>query len=83
MRFYLVMWENNIGDKVRKDIGKDVWLESEIKVREDLMLHGGVKQKNTILITATLEELWKQEKKSASLIKLCGSILRYAERTRI
>jgi predicted ATP-dependent endonuclease of OLD family len=79
----LVMWENNIGDKVRKDIGKDVWLESEIKVREDLMLHGGVKQKNTILITATLEELWKQEKKSASLIKLCGSILRYAEKTRI
>jgi len=79
----LVMWETNIGDKVREDIGEDVWLKSEMKVREELMLHGGIKQKNTILITATLEDLWEQSKQSASLIKLCGTILRYAEKMRI
>jgi len=36
-----------------------------------------------MLIAATLEELWKEDRKSASLIKLSAGILRYAEKLRM
>jgi len=79
----LVMWPTKIADKVRADFGEDVWLDAENKVRKELDLHDGVKQKNKILIAATLEELWNQGRKSASLVKLCAGILSYAEKRRV
>lgn len=79
----VVIWPTNIGDKVRVDFGEDCWLAAENKVRRELGLHDGVKQKNKMLIAATLEELWKEDRKSASLIKLSAGIIRYAEKLRI
>ena len=79
----IVMWPNRIGYSVLSDFGEDVWLKAENKVRADLGLHDGLRRKNKMLISATLEQLWKEGKKSASLIKLCGAILQYAETVRI
>lgn len=79
----LAMWPSKMADRVRADFGEDVWLQAENKVRNELGLHNGVKQKNKMLIAATLQELWKHERKSASLVKLCAGILRYAEKKRI
>ena len=74
-----VMWAKRIGDTVKEEIG-DAWEDAENKVREDKGFRDGVKRKNPMLITATLEELWNQGKQCASLIKLCGAILHYAQK---
>ena len=79
----IVMWPTQLADKVRADFGEDVWAEAENKVRQNLGLHDGVRRKNRMLIAATLEELWNQERKSATLLKLCAGILRYGEKMRI
>jgi hypothetical protein len=79
----LVMWPTKIADRVRADFGEDIWAAAENKVREDMGLHDGLKRKNKILIAATLDELWKEDRKSASLVKLSAGILRYAEKVRI
>jgi hypothetical protein len=79
----VVMWRTRIGDVVREDFGDDAWGKAQQKVRKDLQLEGRISAKNKVLIAGMLEELWKQGKKSASLIKLCGSILRYGEKMRV
>lgn len=79
----VVMWRTRIGDMVREDFGHDAWVKAQEKVRKDLQLEGRISPKNKVLIAGTLEELWKQGKKSASLIKLCGSILRYGEKMKV
>lgn len=79
----MVMWPTNLADNVHADFGEDDWSKAENKVRQNLELHDGVRRKNKMLIAATLEELWNQGHKSSTLIKLCGSILRYGEKVRI
>jgi len=79
----IVMWPTRMADKVRADFGEDIWAEAENKVRQNLGLHDGVRRKNRMLIAATLEDLWNQERKSATLLKLCAGILRYGEKMRI
>ena len=76
----VVMWPNRIGDTVHADFGADIWNEAANKVRQKLGLHNGVSGKNKILIAGTLEELWSQKKQSATLMKLCSEIIRYAQK---
>ena len=77
-----VMWPERISNTVREEFG-DAWEVIENKVRNEKALQDGVKSKNPMLIAATLEELWNQGKKSASLIKLCDAILYYAQKVGI
>lgn len=74
-----VMWPRTIGDTVAGEIG-GAWETVESKVRRERGLEDGVRRKNPILITATLEELSKQGKQSTSLVKLCSTVLRYAQK---
>jgi predicted ATP-dependent endonuclease of OLD family len=76
----VVMWPTRIFDIVKKDIGNAIWEEAEMKVRKENRWEE-LRQKNSLLITATLEELWKQGKKSAILSKLCECIVTFAKNT--
>jgi hypothetical protein len=76
----VVMWPNRIGETVHTDFEAGIWLEAANKVRQNLGLHDGVTGKNKILIAGTLEDLWSQNKKSATLIKLCSEIIRHAQK---
>jgi predicted ATP-dependent endonuclease of OLD family len=79
----VVIWPTEIGKAVENDFGKETWETAESKARRDRGLLDGVRRKNAMLITATIEELWSQEKQSASLIKLCAAVLYYAQKTGI
>lgn len=76
----VVMWCINIGDTIRNEIGSSDWddAQQEIVNRYDFQ---GVrnKQKNSILISATLEHLFNNSKKSKSLEQLCDKIISYGE----
>ena len=79
----IVMWATNIASSVRADFGENAWNAAQQKVRDHLELQGHLSSKNKVLIAGTLEELWNQGKKSASLIKLCGRILAYAQKIKV
>lgn len=79
----VVMWKTRIGDVVKADFGADIWLAAENKVRQKLGLHNGVTGKNKILIAGTLEELWSQKRRSATLMRLCSEIVRYAQKMQL
>lgn len=76
----VVMWPTRILDILKKDIGDTIWEEAKSRVRKENGWEE-LKQKNSLLITGTLEELWKQEKKSALLSKLCENIIAFAKKT--
>jgi hypothetical protein len=73
----VVMWATNIGKEIRGEIGEDIWNVAEEEMRTLYQYHKGVKSKNSLLITATLEKLWNKSVKSPSLERLCQSILLY------
>lgn len=79
----IVMWATNIASSVRADFGENAWNAAQQKARDRLELQGPLSSKNKVLIAGTLEELWNQGKKSASLIKLCGRILAYAQKIEV
>ena len=74
------MWHPKIGDVVHQDFGAEEWLKAETAVKLDRGFTHGVNQKNCMLIAATLERLWSESKRSASLEKVCEAILEYASR---
>ncbi|MBN1362977.1 MAG: AAA family ATPase [Sedimentisphaerales bacterium] len=74
-----VMWGENIRSAVVADFGEQIWNEADSVVRNEHQLMDRVRQKNAMLIAATLEKLWSASKQSASLLKLCALMLQYAE----
>lgn len=74
----LVMWQTRIHDIVKADIGFDKWDEAEAVAMKQHDLVDGVRQKNPMVISATIETLWNQGRKSAILEKICNSIIEHA-----
>lgn len=74
----IVIWPTNIKEMVKADFGQSKFLDAENNVRNQYNLLAGVRDKNKMLIAYTLNYLHDQSKQSVSLIKLCGTILRYA-----
>ena len=74
----VVMWHSTIADVVHSDFGLDVWENSEMAARQQHGFSNGIKRKNSMLITATLEYLYDQNKQSKTLEKLCSRILEFA-----
>jgi len=74
------MWQTRIGDEIRLEIGHEKWSKAEATARAQHALIDGVRQKNPLVIAATLEILWKEGIRSALLDRLCNSLLKYAGR---
>ena len=74
----LVMWHTRILSELKSEIGESVWNEAESVARASLGFEEGVRQKNSLLVAACLEELWNRGQRSALLERLCDSLLSYA-----
>ena len=72
----MTMWATNIGDAVRLDLGSNIWDKAENEIRAKHGLRNNVRGKNTLLISATLEEIWNSGGRSRSLDSLCTAILK-------
>jgi predicted ATPase len=78
-----VVWPTKIRPVIRNDFGSTHWDAAQAAAREKHDLDQGVSPKNRLLVAYTLQELSEQGKQSPMLIKLCGNILRYAERIQV
>lgn len=76
----MFMWSTRIREDIVTELGKDAWNKAEQNARQEHSLLDGVKQKNPLLITATIENLWRQGIKSDYLDKLCNGILDHAKK---
>jgi predicted ATP-dependent endonuclease of OLD family len=76
----LVMWSTRIHDEIRAEIGDVKWNKAELKARQGHALLNGVRQKNPLVISATLENLWNEGTKSTLLEKLCNGLLEHARK---
>jgi hypothetical protein len=76
-------WPSCIFDAVKDDFGENVWNQATEKAKVNKGYVKGVKQKNNMLIAATLEELSKEGKHSAVLTQLCDRILTKASESRL
>ncbi|MBL4701152.1 MAG: AAA family ATPase [Phycisphaeraceae bacterium] len=76
----VIMWRSNIGEAVIEEYGAEGWdtAENEAKVEQGFL--DGVKRKNPLLITATLETLYAGGKRSELLENLCNRLLDYAQK---
>ncbi len=75
-----VMWNSEIGKVVQDEIGEDSWTKLDETVRKKYDLHGvGGLNKNSLFIGYLLTEGWEAKIQSASLCKLCGAIIAFAE----
>jgi len=79
----MTVWPTKISDVIRGDFGDNTWSEAQNRSREIHDLNEGIRSKNPMLIAYTLADLHSRSKQSKSLIKLCGAILRYAEKAQI
>jgi putative ATP-dependent endonuclease of OLD family len=75
----VVMWGTKIRDVVRSEIGPNIWDEAQQEMIRYNYQDISNKQKNSLLISATLEHLFHNSKNSNSLEKLCNHILHYGQ----
>ncbi|WAC07860.1 MAG: AAA family ATPase [Thermodesulfobacteriota bacterium] len=76
----LVMWCTRIQDEIVAEIGQEKWDNAELKARQEHSLSDGVRRKNPLVISATLENMWNEGIKSSLLEKLCVGILNHARK---
>ena len=74
-----VIWRTNIGDVVAQEIGERDWSTIRDKVRVDHDFNMKGLNKNTMFIGHAVAAAAEQGKKSASLERLCTTILSYAK----
>jgi putative ATP-dependent endonuclease of the OLD family len=74
----VVMWPTRILDVVKSDFGLGDWEEVVGRVRKDKGFVRGVRQKNTLLIAAVLEEFHQRGRRSNALDKVCDALLAFA-----
>jgi len=75
----LVMWQTRIHDEIITDIGKDNWGKAEEAVRKEHGLLDSVRQKNPMVVSATIEYLWNEGIKSVILENVCKGIIEHAK----
>ncbi len=69
-----VMWQSNIGETVKNDIGCADWQAFQAEADRQCG-HAGDLKKNTLHIWATLQNAWDAGKRSANLERLCQEVL--------
>jgi predicted ATPase len=76
-----VMWHTRILNAICSEVGEETWSFAENDARDTYKLQVGVRRKNPVLITATLEKLLSDGVRFDLLDKLCTNLVAYAENT--
>lgn len=76
----VTMWNSNVGRAVMEEYGAAYWTAAEDEARVEQGFLDGVKRKNPLLITATLEKLYSKGMQSALLAGLCERLLDFARK---
>jgi len=76
----LVMWYTRIHDEIKKEIGAEKWNDAELRAKQEHALSDGVRHKNPLLISATLENLWEEGIKSNLLDEIISGIIEHARK---
>lgn len=74
-----VVWPTNLGDAVRADYVPTDWQKWREEVEAEMGQPGGL-EKNALLIADVLTKAYDQGKGSATLKKLCESLLKFAQK---
>jgi predicted ATP-dependent endonuclease of OLD family len=74
----LTVWESNIGEVVKSEIGEANLQRLGNQVRKKYNINAPSMQKNTLFIGYVMAEAWAEDLKSPTLIKVCEQILTYA-----
>ncbi len=74
----VTMWPVNFSDSVQESYGKDFWDAAKLKILKENEWEG-VSGKNSLVITATIEVLWKDGKRSDILERLCKAIIDFSK----
>lgn len=69
-----VMWNTNIGDIVRNDIGENDWLQFKQKAEGECGYAGDL-EKNSLYIASILTLAWNSNKRSQNLENLCKALI--------
>ncbi len=78
VRARLTMWPASIHVAVRSDYGEVSWDAAQQAARDKYGLHS-IKNKNSLLVVATMEELWTRGERSQLLDEVTNSILTYVD----
>ena len=73
-----VMWRTRILDEMRAEVGEEEWDTAEASARESFKLQSGVRRKNPMLVTATIESLLKKGRQFPSLEAVTNAMLDFA-----
>ena len=74
-----VMWCTRILDSISDEVGEEEWNAAEEQSRQTYNLQAGVRRKNPVLITATVEHLLIKGIEIPLLDKLCQNLISFAE----
>ena len=74
----LTVWESNIGEVVKTEIGEANLQRLENQVRGKYNINAPSMQKNSLFIGYAMAEAWAENLKSSTLLKVCEQILTYA-----
>lgn len=75
-----VIWPENISKTIRGDYALDEWNAWKQEAEQELGQPGGL-EKNSICISSILAKAWDAGKRSATLERLCETILNFARNT--
>lgn len=75
-----VIWPENISKTIRGDYALDEWNAWKQEAEQELGQPGGL-EKNSICISTILAKAWDAGKRSATLERLCETILNFARNT--
>lgn len=73
-----VMWRTRILDETRQQVGEAEWDKHEQQAREKYKLQSGVKRKNPVLVSATLELLLKERTQMPLIEKAVNALMNFA-----
>jgi hypothetical protein len=74
----LIAWPKTIKDAIVADYGEANWSDAHKAVKANFG-YEGLNEKNQLVITAMLEELWEKGIRSTVLERACNSILTFAK----
>lgn len=69
------VWGTNLTEEIRKEVGVDTWRNARAAAKTVLGIEGKISDKNSLLLSATIEHLLANKEKIEVLDQLCERLL--------